>query len=303
MATAVAGAGFLILEDLAEDVSLSLFQPFVSVTVPAGGIAVGSQTVAVWDPSMYVGAQLVVGAVGGLDIEAVTITATTPGTSFTATFQNAHAAGEPIRGATFPVRQPTDPLFEQSEVIAYASTATNDFLSEVPLVYGIVENVVIPPSGQTAPLPSDCMVPARVAVSMSDGPYPLRETGQANLDAYDYRWSLQSQFYANPIGYFRDKIPVQYVGIWPSMPNTTNLEVVYAQRQAQTMSLADGFLFPDPFVQIVKWRTLSFCYSKDGEFKNPGLAKMWDARYAMGVKMARMILEMINDPSAEVGSQ
>ena len=36
-----------------------------------------------------------------------------------------------------------------------------------------------------------------------------------------------------PAEYFRDKIPIQNVGIWPRMGNMVNLEVVYAQRQAQ----------------------------------------------------------------------
>lgn len=299
MATPQVGVGFLILNDILTDCAYALLQASVNTTVPAGGITSGSHTVAAWDASMYVGAQVVVGSVGSSDIEVVTITAVSSGVSFTATFANSHAAGEPIRGATFPVRQSTDPLFQQSEMIAYASTAINDFLTDCPLVYNITDSVSVQPTLQYAPLPSDCMVPSRVAVILSGGPYPLRETSQANLDGYDYKWGQQYQQYAQPIAYFRDKIPVQNVGIWPTQANVTPLEIVYAQRQAQTMGLADGFLFPDPFTPIIKWRTLSFAYSKDGEFRNPGLAKYWASRYEFGLKVSSMILEAINDPNLQ----
>lgn len=301
MAIPVVGAGFLTANDVLTDCAYALFQKSVNVTVPVGGIAAGAQTVSVWDQSMYVGAQLVVGAYQTDDVEVVTITAVIPGVSFTATFANAHVAGEQIVGATFPVRQTADPLFTQAEMIAYLSTACNDFLAECPLVYLIVENVAIQPTAQNGPLPSDCMVPMRIAPILSDGPYPLRETSQSNLDGYDYRWGQQLAI--TPRAYFRDKVPFQYFGVWPRANNLTWYEVVYAARQAQTMGLADGFLFPDPFVPIVKWRTLSFAYSKDGEARQPGLAKYWQSRYEFGVRLAKLFLEVITDPNSVLGTR
>ena len=302
MAPPLPGAGFLTVENLLEDCSYSLIQPWVNTTVPAGGIAAGAQTVDVFDPSMYVGAQLVVGAYGSADNEVVTITAVVPDVSFAAVFANAHVAGEQIVGATFPVRQPTDPLFEQGEMLAYLSSAVNDFLTDVPLCYNVVEGVEIGPSEPTGVLPDDSMMPVRIAALTPDGPYPLRETSQANLDTYDYRWSVLSQNYDYPVAYYRDKIPMQNFGIWPLMGNTSEFEIVYAQRAAATLGLADGFLFPDIFCPIVKWRTLSFAYSKDGESRNPALAKYWQTRYTFGCKVAMMILEAVNDSNLEMQS-
>ena len=86
------GVGNLIVNDLLTDVAFSLFQPCVNVTVPTGGIAVGPQTVLVWDASLYVDAQIVVGA-NTANIEVVTMTAVVVGTSFSATFTKTHAAG------------------------------------------------------------------------------------------------------------------------------------------------------------------------------------------------------------------
>src|SRR5580698_9201712 len=128
MAAPVVGAGYLRVIDRLQDASYCLFQPVVNEQFPST-IAPGSQTIpisdpAVWVPTvcLYVGAQLVCG-VTGTTLEVVTVTAVDVGVSFTATFANGHAAGEPILAATFPVRYPTDPLFTQSEMIAYISSA------------------------------------------------------------------------------------------------------------------------------------------------------------------------------------
>ena len=179
----------------------------------------------------------------------VTVTAVNVGVSFTAKFANVHQAGEWINGATFPVRYPTDPLFTQAEMLAYISSATNDFLTDVPLAYNIAALMVSPTAPYT-PLPADSLFPVRVAYQS----YPLRETSQSNLDGMYYQWSDQSP--SQPRAYFRDKIPIQNVGIWPRMGNTTTLECVYAQRQASTMGWGDGFLVPDCMTMYILYRTL-----------------------------------------------
>jgi len=289
------GCGFLITNDLLTDISYSLFEPAVNTLVPAPGITSGAATVDVWDQSMYVGAQLVVGAVGASDIEVVTITAVNPGTSFTATFMNNHATGEPIQGATFPVQNSGgDPLFTQPEMLAYLSTAFNDFLTDVPLAYVVTTAISVGPTAQNAALPSDCMVPMRIAVAN----YPLRETSQSSLDAMTYSW--QQQAASQPYCYFRDKVPLQNFGIFPRSNNTTPTEIVYSQRGPQTLGLADGFNVPDVFLPYVKWRCLSFCYSKDGEMRSGPLARFWEQRYQTGVQISKVILGIINDTNFEM---
>ena len=290
----VQGVGSLIVNDLLTDVAYKLFQPCVLTAVPVPGLAAGTQTVLVWDDSMYVGAYVLCGALGG-DLEVVEITATVPGTSFTATFLNAHAAGEPIVGATFPVQSVAgDPLFEQEEMLDYISTGLNDLLLRVPLAYAVDDSISMPPTQQFTGLPADCMQPVRVAANTTNtGFYPLRETSQANLDGYNFRW--QQQGYTEPYTYYRDKIGLNNIGLWPMAANTTPLEIVYAQRSAQFLGLGDGFLIPDPFTPILKARVLDFCYSKDGEQRSPGMAKFWGDRYETGVKIAGAILEVIND--------
>ena len=116
------------------------------------------------------------------------------------------------------MRYPTDPLFTQAEMIAYISSATNDFLTDVPLAYNIAD-LTVPPTQQNTPLPADSLFPVRVAYES----YPLRETSQSNLDSTYPQWSQQGL--SLPRVFFRDKIPIQNVGIWPRMGNLVTLEV------------------------------------------------------------------------------
>jgi hypothetical protein len=83
------------------------------------------------------------------------------------------------------------------------------------------------------------------------------------------------------------------------MGNNLSLECVYAQRQAQTMGWGDGWLVPDLFTIYILYRTLSFAFSKDGEARSPGLAKYFQSRYEFGVKVSKMILDVVNDPQMQ----
>jgi hypothetical protein len=286
MAPPVQGVGVLIVNDLLTDVSQLLIEPCVNTTVPGGGIAVGAQTVNAWDASIYVGAYILVGVLGG-DLEVVLVTATVPGTSFTATFANAHIAGEPIVGATFPVQSVAgDPFWLQSEMLGYVSEAVNEFLIRCPLVYE-VGSVTMPPTKQFVSLPADCMQPVRVA-AFGIG---LRETSQANLDGTDYRW--QQETGNPPQVYYRDKIGLNQVGMWPIQNNNTALQVVYQQRSPQQLGLADGLLLPDVFFPTIKAKVLSFAYSEDGEQSSPALAAFWDQQYEAGVRITKVLLDVI----------
>lgn len=293
----IQGAGYLTALDVLCDASYQLFEPIAN-TVVTGIALISGTTYQITVPniaSIYQGALVTIGY-GSTDVEIVNVSSVL-GNTFTATLLNPHVLGERIFGPTFPVQQPTDPLWTQAEMLAYLSSACNDFLGEVPLCYAVNKAVTVQATKQNAPLPADCMLPERVAFQTPAGPYPMRETSQSNLDGYDYRWQVAPP--GTPRAYFRDKVPLQNFGIWPRANNTAVFEVVYQQRQTQVMQLLDGFLFPDIFLPIVKYRVFSFAYSKDGEARNPGLAKYFSTRYAFGVKVAKMVLQVIEDPYAE----
>jgi len=50
----------------------------------------------------------------------------------------------------------------------------------------------------------------------------------------------------------------------------------------------------------VLYKTLSYAFSKDGEIRNPGLAKYFQGRYEWGVKVSKMFLDSIQDPNLEM---
>lgn len=297
MSSPAIGAGVLRVVDRLQDCAYALIQPVVNEQFPST-ITAGPQTIpisdpAVWVPTvcLYVGAKLVCG-IAGNNLEVITVTAVNVGVSFSATFANGHTAGEWINGSTFPVRYPTDPLVTQDEAIAYISSATNDFYTDVPLAYNVA-SITLTPTAQNAPLPADSLFPVRVAYES----YPLRETSQSNLDSTNYQWSNQGL--SQPRVFYRDKLPIQNVGVWPRAGNLVPLEITYAQRQASTMGWGDGWLVPDPFTVAILQRTLSFFYSKDGEIKSPGLANYWASRYKTSVMIAKMILDVLNDPQMQ----
>jgi hypothetical protein len=304
----VQGVGALTVENLLEDVSYALFQPVVNTTittftVPAGygdggfgdggygdgtGLVVTVGSVA----SMYVGAQVIVGLGLGTE-EVVTITQVDAG-DFVAAFVNAHNPGEIVVGATFPYQNAAgDPMFLQSEMLGYVSEALNDFLLRVPLVIAVTTSISMPPTQPFTALPSDCMKPVRVA-AFGVG---LRESSQSNLDGCDWRW--QQETGNPPQAYYRDKIGLQQVGVWPVQSNQVPLEITYSQRSPQLLGLADGFLFPDVFLVYIKARVLSTAYSKDGEQRSPALSKFWSDRYENGIKISQVILEVIQDTSMQ----
>ncbi len=289
----VQGVGSLIVANALTDISFLLIEPVVNTAAPAGGISAGVQTVNAWDASMYVGAYILVGVLGG-DLEVVEITATVPGTSFTATFVNAHAAAEPIYAPTFPVQNTAgDPFFNQGEMLGYISDAMNEFLLRVPLVYAVTNSISMPPTTQFTSLPADCMMPVRVA-AFGIG---LRETSQSNLDGVDSRWQMETG--NPPLVYYRDKIGLNQVGVWPVQSNQTPLQVIYQQRSAQFLHMADGFNIPDVFIPTIKAKVLNYAYSKDGEMSSPGLAKWWDEQYEAGVRIASVLLSVIEDPNLQ----
>ena len=84
--------------------------------------------------AMYVGALVVVGW-NNADAEIVTILQIQDATHFIALLVNTHNPGETVLGPTFPTQEATDPLFTQSEMLAYVSRAQNEMLTAIPSYY------------------------------------------------------------------------------------------------------------------------------------------------------------------------
>jgi hypothetical protein len=133
---AIPGLGYRTAADVLMEVSLHLAQPAVYQTLTAP-IAAGAGVTATVASTfyMYPGAQVVIELPGAAAQEVVYVNTVPTGTTFTANFANAHAAGVPAWAPTFPTQEATDPIFTQSEMLQYLSRAQNEFLTAVPCFY------------------------------------------------------------------------------------------------------------------------------------------------------------------------
>ena len=61
------------------------------------------------------------------------------------------------------------------------------------------------------------------------------------------------------------------------------VELLMSIRDTDTLGLLDGFLYPDLLVYIVKYKTLQFCFEKDGIQQDPARAAYCKSRYDRGV--------------------
>jgi len=129
--------GKRLANDVLLEMSFHLVCPVVNTTL-AGPAALGSHAVLInsidW---IYVGCQLVVDV--GVNAEVITVLALTnpPAPTITAVFTKTHGIGAVVTAATWPLQQPTDPVFTQSEMLGYLARAQNEFLQAVPCVFQI----------------------------------------------------------------------------------------------------------------------------------------------------------------------
>lgn len=157
------GTGYRNANSLLAEVSLHLLEPLVNTTLTVN-IASGVQTPTVGSTvGMYVGALIVVD-LNGANQEIVSITSFVPGTSFTANFANSHLAGALVLSPTFPTQQPTDPFFTQSEMLGYLARAQNEFLSKVPSIFQLTQQLVTVNQIYQS-TPSNCIEIDRIALS------------------------------------------------------------------------------------------------------------------------------------------
>lgn len=282
---ATTGSGYLVANDLLTQISYHFVELVVSTTL-GGIVAPGVVTVSQSNMmGIYPGAQLLVGA--GASLEAVTVQSATTN-SFTAAFAKAHAAGEPLYGATFPTCQTDNEFFDQTEVLNYLAEAENSYLMRVPAIMK-VGTVTFPSQKKVQPMPSDCIEIERVALEGVD-PFgnqtrkPLWEEAQRNYDALTYRW--ESAPPGNPKFWYQDKSGYREFGIGPTVPlNAVPVETIYSQRDAVSLGILDGFLLPDPFLTYVKYGAMATMFNKDGEQRDPTRAKYCQQRFDMGVKI------------------
>jgi hypothetical protein len=225
---------------------------------------------------MYPGAIVILGA-RTANQEVVTIIGVGVD-NFTAVLTRSHDVGETVTGATFPVGEMPDPFYTQSEMLNYVSNAQNDYLVRVPLIYNVTtQNFVSSQLTQTMPV--DTIQIERIAFAGA----ALYEQGQTSLDLLDYNWGQRAA--GNPTLWFEDRTGYMTYGLNQVPLNAFSVELLYAQRGADQLGLADSFLLPDAFLTYVKYGALAEVFSKDGEQRDPERAQYCQQRFETGVKI------------------
>lgn len=293
-----------MVHDVLEQVSRPLVESSLVSTFP-GAVGIGAQVVALVDPAIYVGAQLVAGY-RTANQEVVTVTAITAN-NFTATYTKTHAQGDAIVGATFPSGQIIQdlvgsisatanvaPLFTQAEMLNYFKDVQNDFLEATRMIYAsapqaLQQGVSIYNS------PVDSIRIERVDIAGT----ALWNVSQAELDMDNPGWQGVAGA-GNPTQWFQDRLnTAQYYLASPPPPaNPPNAELWYSQKGTTIPLLTDALIVLDGFWPYMKYGVLSKAWSKDGETKDPRraayCAKRFERGVAYGVKFSQALEVAIN---------
>jgi hypothetical protein len=269
--------------DVLTVVSYALLERPLFATLP-GNIAAGVRTVAIVDRAIYAGAQIIVGVVGG-NQEIVTISSVSA-TDFTATFANAHSAGEVVKGATFPggrtlqgvtanvaAGAATAPLFTQAEVLQYLFDVQNAFLEATRCVYR-VNTVNLTGGLATAALPADCIRMERVGIAG----VALWPMAQAEIDLSG------NGTVTAPVGWYLDRQNAGLFAVDPPSVGSVVADVVYSQKGTALPVLTDSLIAPDGCWPYLVFGVLASAFSKEGEMRDARRAAYCAKRYERGVQ-------------------
>lgn len=71
------------------------------------------------------------------------------------------------------------------------------------------------------------------------------------------------------------------------------VELLNSIRDDDSLALTDGFLIPDTVVHLVKYRVLQWAWDKDGEQRNPSMARYAGMRYERGILAVQRWLDQV----------
>lgn len=274
------------------DVSYSLVEDVVNTQVnPQSAFAAGTQTVTPGSMlAIYPGAQLVCGT--GANVEVITVTSIGP-TTFTAVFANAHAATDPLVGATFPSGQTDNiPLWTQAEMLRYLSGAQNAFLLAVEPIYATAQQAMTA-NKFIYPAPTDAIRMERVSIvdttTTPPTAYELWDESENSLDWQNAMWMTDTT-QQTPQYWFQDKTGVQNFAVAPPPQVGCTATIFYSQRGSTSLGLLSPYLVPDVMVFALKWRVLALALSKDGENRDLDRARFAQQWFELACVVSKKFL-------------
>jgi len=109
----------------------------------------------------------------------------------------------------------------------------------------------------------------------------LYETTQEMLSQTNPGW--QNRFLGIPTSFFEDRVASYQFGVNGKPSSNFPVELLCSIRDSDSLTLLDGFLVPDLCLHFVKYKALEYAWQKDGEARNPQLAKYCETRFNKGV--------------------
>ena len=114
----------------------------------------------------------------------------------------------------------------------------------------------------------------------------LYENSQEDLTmARGTAWSNQHVSSLN--SWWEDRSGLYQWGVDGIPANNFTVNILSSQRDSDTLALLDGFLVPDLFLHIIKYKALNYCWSKEGEANSPLMASYAEMRYQRGLAAVR----------------
>lgn len=104
----------------------------------------------------------------------------------------------------------------------------------------------------------------------------LYEMTQEELTMRDRGWQVSSGSLSS---WFEDRAGLYKWGVGGKPDSNYPVELLCAIRDADVLTLLDGFMLPDVVIHGVKYLAASFAWSKDGVAQNPAMAEFCMKRY------------------------
>lgn len=127
----------------------------------------------------------------------------------------------------------------------------------------------------------------------------LYEMSQEEITMQNRDW--QNSFQAIPRSWFEDRTGNYAWGVSGRPTSNFPAELLISQRDSDVLLPTDGFLIPDLVLHFVKYLAMSWMYDKDGEQRNPEMAKYCKSRFDRGVMATQRWIDKIMS-SAQSGS-
>jgi hypothetical protein len=128
----------------------------------------------------------------------------------------------------------------------------------------------------------------------------LYESSQDQLAMRDPYW-FYNQESDVPTIFYEDRTGVYQYGVAPQPRAGFYADLIASQRDSTALTLLDGFVAPDIFVYAIKYKTLQYALTKDGEQRSPMLARYAGQRFDMTVQLARRFLRNMVEPPQSQG--